>query len=36
MAALHTAGLVLVAIAVAGALGALASPAVRNTAMERG
>ncbi len=36
VAALHTAGLVLVAIAVAGALGALALPAVRNTAMARG
>jgi EmrB/QacA subfamily drug resistance transporter len=32
VAALHTAGLVLVAIAVAGALGALALPAVRDTA----
>jgi EmrB/QacA subfamily drug resistance transporter len=31
VAALHTAGLVLVAIAAAGALGALALPAVRNT-----
>ena len=35
VAALHTAGLVLVAIAVVGALGALALPAVRNTAMRR-
>jgi len=35
VAALHTAGLVLVAIAVAGALGALALPAVRNTAVAR-
>jgi len=35
VAALHTAGLVLAAIAVAGALGALALPAVRNTAMRR-
>jgi EmrB/QacA subfamily drug resistance transporter len=35
VAALHTAGLVLVAIAVAGALGALALPAARNTAMRR-
>src|SRR5436309_12866355 len=31
VAALHSAGLVLVAIAAAGALGALALPAVRNT-----
>ena len=36
VAALHSAGLVLVAIAAAGALGALALPAVRNTAMARG
>src|SRR5205823_5817522 len=35
VAALHTAGLVLAAIAVAGALGALALPAVRNTATRR-
>jgi predicted MFS family arabinose efflux permease len=35
VAALHSAGLVLVAIAAAGALGALALPAVRNTALER-
>jgi EmrB/QacA subfamily drug resistance transporter len=35
VAALHTAGLVLAAIAVAGALGALALPAARNTAMRR-
>jgi EmrB/QacA subfamily drug resistance transporter len=35
VAALHTAGLVLVAIAAAGALGALALPAVRNTAVAR-
>jgi MFS family permease len=35
VAALHTAGLALVAIALAGALGALALPAVRNTAMRR-
>ena len=33
LAALHSAGLVLVAIAAAGALGALALPAVRNTAL---
>ena len=33
VAALHTAGLVLVAIAAAGALGALALPAARNTAL---
>jgi EmrB/QacA subfamily drug resistance transporter len=33
--ALHTAGLVLVAIAVAGALGAVALPAIRNTALDR-
>ncbi len=36
MAALHAAGLVLVAIALAGALGPLLLPAVRNTAMVRG
>ena len=36
VAALHSAGLVLAAIATAGALGALVLPAVRNTAMERG
>ncbi len=36
VAALHSAGLVLVAIALAGALGAAALPAVRNTALERG
>jgi EmrB/QacA subfamily drug resistance transporter len=36
VAALHTAGLVLVAIALAGALGALALPRVRNVAMLRG
>jgi EmrB/QacA subfamily drug resistance transporter len=36
VAALHTAGLVLVLIAAAGALGALALPQVRNTAMARG
>ena len=36
VAALHSAGLVLTAIAAAGALGALVLPAVRNTAMERG
>ena len=36
MAALHAAGLVLVAIARAGALGALLLPAVRNTALARG
>jgi hypothetical protein len=36
VAALHVAGLVLVLIAAAGALGALALPAVRNTAMARG
>lgn len=35
LAALHTAGLVLVAIAAAGALGALALSAVRNTALAR-
>jgi EmrB/QacA subfamily drug resistance transporter len=35
VSALHTAGLVLVAIAVAGALGAVALPAVRNTALDR-
>ena len=35
VAALHTAGLVLVAIAVAGALGALALPAVRDAAAAR-
>jgi EmrB/QacA subfamily drug resistance transporter len=35
VAALHTAGLVLAVIAVAGALGALALPAARNTAMRR-
>jgi len=35
VAALHSAGLVLVAIALAGALGALALPAARNTAMSR-
>jgi EmrB/QacA subfamily drug resistance transporter len=35
VAALHTAGLVLVAIALVGALGALALPAVRNTALAR-
>jgi EmrB/QacA subfamily drug resistance transporter len=35
-AALHAAGLVLVLIAAAGAVGALALPRVRNTAMERG
>jgi EmrB/QacA subfamily drug resistance transporter len=34
VAALHAAGLVLIAIAAAGALGALALPAVRNTALE--
>ena len=34
VAALHAVGLVLVAIAVAGALGALALPAVRNTALD--
>ena len=33
--ALHTAGLVLVAVAGAGAVGAVALPAVRNTALER-
>ena len=33
--ALHTAGLVLIAIALAGALGAVALPAVRNTALDR-
>jgi EmrB/QacA subfamily drug resistance transporter len=36
VAALHSAGLVLAAIATVGALGALVLPAVRNTAMERG
>jgi hypothetical protein len=36
VAALHAAGLVLVAIALAGALGALILPAVRNTALARG
>jgi predicted MFS family arabinose efflux permease len=35
VSALHTAGLVLVAIAVAGALGAVALPAARNTALDR-
>ena len=35
-AALHSAGLVLAAIALAGALGALALPPARNTAMMRG
>jgi len=35
VAALHSAGLVLVAIALTGALGALALPAVRNTALKR-
>jgi EmrB/QacA subfamily drug resistance transporter len=35
VAALHTAGLVLVAVAAAGALGAVALPAVRNTALDR-
>jgi MFS family permease len=35
VAALHSAGLVLVALAITGALGALVLPAVRNTAMER-
>ena len=35
VAALHAAGLVLAAIAVAGALGALVLPAVRNTAVAR-
>ena len=35
VAALHSAGLVLVAIALAGALGALGLPAVRNTALAR-
>jgi peptidoglycan/LPS O-acetylase OafA/YrhL len=34
VAALHTAGLVLVGVAAAGALGALALPALRNTALE--
>ena len=34
VAALHTAGLVLAAVALAGALGALALPADRNTALE--
>ena len=36
VAALHAAGLVLVAIALAGALGALLLPAVRNAALARG
>jgi hypothetical protein len=36
VAALHSAGLVLVAIALAGALAALAPPPLRNTAMMRG
>jgi EmrB/QacA subfamily drug resistance transporter len=36
VAALHSVGLVLTAIATAGALGALVLPAVRTTAMERG
>ena len=36
VAALHSAGLALVAIALAGALGSLALPPVRNTALERG
>jgi len=36
VAALHSVGLVLAAIATAGALGALVLPAVRTTAMERG
>jgi hypothetical protein len=36
VAALHSASLVLAAIALAGALGALGLPAVRNTAMVRG
>jgi hypothetical protein len=35
VAALHAAGLIRVAIAVAGALGALALPAVRDTAAAR-
>ena len=35
VAALHSAGLVLVAIAAVGALGALGLPAVRNTALAR-
>jgi hypothetical protein len=35
VAALHSAGLVLVAIALAGALGALGLPPARNTALER-
>ena len=35
VAALHTAGLVLVGVALAGALGAVALPAVRNTALDR-
>jgi aryl-alcohol dehydrogenase-like predicted oxidoreductase len=35
VAALHAVGLVLVTIAVAGALGALALPAVRNLALDR-
>jgi hypothetical protein len=34
VAALHSAGLILVALAAVGALGALVLPAVRNTAME--
>jgi len=36
VAALHSAGLVLAAIALAGALGALGLPSARNTAMVRG
>jgi len=36
VAALHSAGLMLAAIALAGALGALALPPARNTAMMRG
>ena len=36
VAALHSAGLVLAAIALAGALGALGLPSARNTAMMRG
>ena len=36
VAALHSAGLVLVAIALVGALAALALPPLRNTAMVRG
>lgn len=35
VAALHSAGLVLAALAITGALGALVLPAVRNSAMER-